>query len=416
MSPWSHADCSADNRHSRFVRQVGQNHSFEPTGPTTTHTIDLTFVPPGPAVTGVSAVSANGAYNVGDTIIFAVSFDQAVNVDTSGGTPSLRLETGAVDRAATYVSGSGSSTLTFSYTVLPGDRSADLDYIATTALGPNGATLKGSNGLDATLTLPAPGTAGSIGANNAIVIDGIAPTVMSVTVPADGTYKAGQNLAFTVNLSETVLVNTSAGTPQIAVALDTGGTVYASHVSGSGSSALVFRLAITEGLADANGIALSGTIDRNGATIRDAAGNDLAPTMNSVGPTTGVLVDAVRPTAAITVTITFSEAVTGLTTGDFVVANGSLSGLASSDGGVTWTARLTPAAGVSDATNVITLDKTGIADLAGNAGTGMAVSNNYAIDAGAPLNAPPKLTGDLEVTLRRAAATGTGRRQGQLRP
>lgn len=36
MSPWSHADCSADNRHSRFVRQVGQNHSFEPTGPAST--------------------------------------------------------------------------------------------------------------------------------------------------------------------------------------------------------------------------------------------------------------------------------------------------------------------------------------------------------------------------------------------
>jgi hypothetical protein len=36
--------------------------------------------------------------------------------------------------------------------------------------------------------------------------------------------------------------------------------------------------------------------------------------------------------------------------------------------------------GVTDATNLITLDNTGIADLAGNAGSGTTNSNNYTID------------------------------------
>ena len=44
-----------------------------------------------------------------------------------------------------------------------------------------------------------------------------------------------------------------------------------------------------------------------------------------------------------------------------------------------WTATYTPNA-VEDATNVITVDMTGVTDAAGNAGVGTTNSNNYAID------------------------------------
>ena len=66
------------------------------------------------------------------------------------------------------------------------------------------------------------------------------------------------------------------------------------------------------------------------------------------------------------VTITFSEAVTGFTNGDLVVANGSLTAVGSADGGITYTAAFTPTASIADGTNLITLLNTGIADLAGN--------------------------------------------------
>jgi hypothetical protein len=62
------------------------------------------------------------------------------------------------------------------------------------------------------------------------------------------------------------------------------------------------------------------------------------------------------------------------------VANGALSGLSSGDGGITWTATLTPTASITDTSNLITLDNTGVADAAGNTGTGTTDSNNYAID------------------------------------
>ena len=83
------------------------------------------------------------------------------------------------------------------------------------------------------------------------------------------------------------------------------------------------------------------------------------------------------------VTITFSEAVTGFNNADLTVANGTLSRGRSGDGGVTWTATFTPTSGVTDASNLITLDNTGVLDASGNAGTG-AASNNYAIDTVRP--------------------------------
>ncbi|WP_256676677.1 Ig-like domain-containing protein, partial [Pseudomonas sp. PICF6] len=74
-------------------------------------------------------------------------------------------------------------------------------------------------------------------------------------------------------------------------------------------------------------------------------------------------IDTVRPGATITVgdtslgigqsttvTISFTEAVSGFDLSDLSVANGVLSNLTSSDGGLTWTATLTPTAGVNDAT------------------------------------------------------------------
>ena len=58
--------------------------------------------------------------------------------------------------------------------------------------------------------------------------------------------------------------------------------------------------------------------------------------------------------------------------------------MSSADGGVTWTATFTPTSGITDTSNVITLDNTGVADLAGNSGSGTTDSNNYAIDGQRP--------------------------------
>ncbi len=80
------------------------------------------------------------------------------------------------------------------------------------------------------------------------------------------------------------------------------------------------------------------------------------------------------------VTFTFNEAVTGFTNSDLIIPSATLTPVASLDGGVTWTATLTPLPNIIDPTNKITVRKALITDLAGIPGVGNTGSNNYAIN------------------------------------
>jgi len=127
-------------------------------------------------VTNVSSTAADGTYGIGASIPVTVTFSTSVVVT---GTPLLALNSGGT---ASFSSGSGTSTLTFTYTVGAGQNSAHLDYTSTVALSLNGGTINDSTDTPANLTLPAPGAAGSLGANKNIVIDSTSPTVVSYSV------------------------------------------------------------------------------------------------------------------------------------------------------------------------------------------------------------------------------------------
>ena len=101
-----------------------------------------------------------------------ITFSEAVTVT---GTPQLTLETGTNDASVNYATGSGSSILTFYYTVAAGHASSDLDYISNSALALNGGTIKDAAGNNATLTLASPGATGSLAANKALVVDNANP-------------------------------------------------------------------------------------------------------------------------------------------------------------------------------------------------------------------------------------------------
>jgi large repetitive protein len=341
-------------------------------------------------VTSVS-VPANGTYAIGQTLQFTVNLDENVIVDTTGGTPRIALTVGASTDYATYVSGSGTSALVFSYTVQAGD--ADADGIAVGALQANGGTLRDTAGNDATLTL------NSVASTTSVDVDGVAPTVASVApLSADGWYSAGQTLDFAVNFSEAVTVDTTGGTPHVAVTLDTGGTVYADYISGSGTSTLVFRYTIASGQDDPNGITL-GALSANGGTLRDAAGNDATLTLNSVGSTAGLLVDTTAPTTTIS-TMAFS-ADTGSSATDFITktAAQTISGTTSAniasgeivevstDNGSSWTLAVSSVGANTWSLSGVTLVgsdtlKVRVSDAAGNNGT--AASQSYVLDTTAP--------------------------------
>lgn len=152
------------------------------------------FEESGLVVLSVNASTADGLYGPGAVIDIQVSFSHIVTVI---GTPQLTLETGAIDSVVDYSGGSGTATLTFSYTVQPGDLAGDLDYASTSALSRNGGIIQDLGLVNAVLTLPTPGANGSLGAARAIVIDGVAPDTDITSTPADPSSLTSATFAFT---------------------------------------------------------------------------------------------------------------------------------------------------------------------------------------------------------------------------
>jgi len=285
-------------------------------------------------------------------------------------------------------------TFTFSEAVT-GFSNADLSIAngtLTSVSSSNGgviwtATLTPTNGISATsnlITLDNTGVmdaAGNFGVgttdSNNYAIDTVRPTLASSITITDTALRIGDTATVSFTFTEAVIGFTIADLAAPNASLSSlsnsdGGITWTATLTPSASTTAASNII---------------TLDYTG--IADIAGNDSTGTATSGN----YAIDTVRPTASVVVadnalaagetslvTFTFSEAVTGFTNADLNVANGALSPVGSSDGGVTWSATLTPSASTTSATNLITLDNTGVTDAGGNAGTGTTDSNNYAID------------------------------------
>ena len=197
--------------------------------------------------------------DAGKTITFTVDTSEAVNAVGSA----LTLSNGAT---AAYTSGSGSETLTFSYTVAAGDAStADLKVTGYSGTIADTA----GNAL----------AAASVTEDTGVAIITSAPTVTALTdVTSTGTTEldAGKTITFTVDTSEAVNAVGSALT------LSNGAT--AAYTSGSGSETLTFSYTVAAGDASTADLKVTGY----SGTIADAAGNALAAA--SVTEDTGVAI------------------------------------------------------------------------------------------------------------------------------
>ena len=140
-----------------------------------------------PTISSVAESPSSGDLDAGKTVTLTLNISEAVTVT---GTPTLTLNDGGT---ATYISGSGTSALTFSYTVGAGQNTAAL---AVTAVNLNGGTIKDGAGNAPSLSLTGLTQTGP-------QIDTTAPTVSSVTATA-GDYDAGKVLTLTLNMSEAV--------------------------------------------------------------------------------------------------------------------------------------------------------------------------------------------------------------------
>ncbi|BBI46355.1 hypothetical protein KPSA1B_105125 [Pseudomonas syringae pv. actinidiae] len=301
-------------------------------------------------------VLADNALSIGETSQVTITFSEAVSGFTNA---DLTVVNGTLSTVTT------SNNIVWTATFTPTNNITDSTNVIT---------------LDNTGVTDAAGNTGAgITNSNNYAIDTQRPTA-SILV-ADASLTAGETSLVTITFSEAVSGFTNA---DLTVPNGTLSTV----TSSDGGITWTATYTPNNNVNDTTNL-----ISLNNAGVSDLAGNAGSGTSNSGNFT----IDTVRPSATVVVadsalsagetslvTITFSEAVTGFTNADLTVANGTLSAVSSSDGGVTWTATLTPTANVTDTTNLITLDASGVANASGNAGTGIISSNNYAVDTQRP--------------------------------
>lgn len=313
-----------------------------------------------PYVTNVTSTTLNGSYKAGNLIVVTVKFNESVTL--SGGAPTLTLAGAGALPNAVYNTGSGTNTLSFNYTTQADASTQDLDYVSSAALNLLTNTLFDINSnVISTVTLPAPGTSGSLGKNKNIIIENTQPTItaVSTTATANTIYRIGQRIYIYADFSEPVLVNiTGTDKPYIELDLDSPDK-NAVYSSGNKSSRLVFAYTVVESDLETtaiNYLTLNSFKIPGLTTIKDKAGNPALVTL--VAPGSSVLgtkllkIDGVKPTVstvaganpsttyksleAKNITVTFSESVIISGTAKLLLETGTTDRYATSVGdGVT---------------------------------------------------------------------------------
>ena len=135
-----------------------------------TYTVSVTRRAGPPTITGLSITSEPdigvGTYGPGETISFKATFDTEVEVDTSGGTPRLKMRIGDSANGfrseyLDYAEGSGATVLEFEYVVQASDRDNNGIFVEANAIQLNGGAIRdATTGEDADLRHVKPGQNG----------------------------------------------------------------------------------------------------------------------------------------------------------------------------------------------------------------------------------------------------------------
>lgn len=299
-------------------------------------------------VTSVATTASAGIYAIG-SIGLSVTFSSPVTVT---GSPRLALNTSPVEYA-TYTGGSGTSTLTFSYVVQPGDVAANLAPANVAALQLQGGSILDGSSLPVDTALPAAtgspgGTATPFLASGALDIDSVPPTATVTPTPSISNQR---NFAFVVLFSQPVstLAPGSVGV--------TNGTLNSLNQNNSTSyTALVTATATGSVVLSIPAAAVSNGAFGNLAASGTAIYDTTPPTL-SIG-----LPPSADTNTTVTATFTFSKVVSGFSAADIAVVDGSVGTVSGS--GTTYSA---PILAGSLGTMTVTVAPTAsILDLAGN--------------------------------------------------
>ena len=290
---------------------------------------NLVGVVPSVSEVAISSVpAANGTYAPGETVQVKLTFTEAVIVT---GTPRLKikLDPSYGEKWVDYGNGSGSTELTFAYTVVEPDRSTRGVAVLRATLDLNGGAIRSvGTGTEAHLWY------GGLDHDPDHMVEWLrsAPGVPWVTGVAitsdpgdDDAYALGDTIEVTVAFSETVDVDTTSGTPRLKVRIarhrwwmhTDDAERWADYAGGSGTAELTFNYTVLAENRSTWGVAVLGSgLDLNGGAIRSTAAppEDAKLRYEGLGDDRNHRVDGRVPAlltvavAGTTLALTFSEA------------------------------------------------------------------------------------------------------------
>jgi hypothetical protein len=264
-----------------------------------------------PTITTVTSNKNNGTYTYlyDQDIYVQVVFNQPVIVT---GTPVLTLNPTytptSVPAVGVYDSGSGTNTLFFKYTILPGQTTCNysVDPAVKTKLNATGvvvvplvSTIENGGGEPADLTLPA---GSNLADNKAIYIDTVEPTVVNVTSTTPNSpppYSVGSVIDITVTFNKPVRVPSGATASLALATVTSAGT--ADYQTGTGSYELSFTYTVAN-LQNTNDLDYAGTAALTcSSIIVDLIGNPAILTLpvpgliGSLSYNKDIKIDTMRP-------------------------------------------------------------------------------------------------------------------------
>ena len=368
---------TSDGDKTVYVRQTDPAGNISPSA-NVTFTLDTTA----PTINGASGVelstSGNSPLTTDDVVTATVTFNEAVAVDLTKGSPTLILHLDSGDVSAGYAgAGNNDHQLKFTYRIKPGD--GDTNGITIDA-GTLGGTLS-------SVTDVAGNTANTYHGEVAstYTVDTSPPSIL-----ADGVFlsnksgnignwlNAGDTVTATVLFTKAVTWDNTNEDPVLQLSIG-GSTREAQYFGGRGSDTLTFTYTIGSNLDDSSGISINGPLLSNGTTIQSLAGAQATLAFMNVDPNKYYLVDTTAPTLSITndqdgtaniagggilYTFTFSESVTGFTADSVSVDHGA-KGKFTAVSGSEYTLVVTPASGFAGNLTV-DVDAGAAIDVAGN--------------------------------------------------
>lgn len=320
------------------------------------YTADVTPTGGGDVTIDVAASAASDAAGSGNTAATQVSvtYDATAPTLAIGGVPSIVNSTAPFTATFTFsepVTGFTSDDITVANATVSGFTGSGSSYSATiTPTGAGNATIDVAGGA----ARDAAGNDSTAATQAGVTYDATAPTVEIRDAPASANDTAfSVTFVFSEEVTGFTIEDITVGNATVSDFVTVDGTTYTATITPDGDGDV--SVSVAAGVA------------------QDLAGNDndaasqVAVTYDTTAP--GVAIQGapviVNSTDAFSVTIVFSEAVTGFDAADITVTNAAVSDLASADG-VTWTADITP-----DGAGGITIDvAAGVArDAAGNDNT-----------------------------------------------